>query len=99
MCLCICLPLCECVFASSSSINDPWPQSWALLSFLVHLGCLVVSIVRPTLTWPSGSLTCICNLFACLCTMGTVVYCLIRSTFVESALNLTLEKSQGRHKA
>ena len=87
------------MFASSSSINDPWPQSWPLLSFLVHLGGFVVSIVRPSLTWPTGSLTCMWNLFACLCTMGTGVYCLIRRTFAESAVNLTLEKSQGTHKA
>ena len=39
------------------------------------------------------SLTCVCDLFACVYTRGTSVYSLIRSTFeVESAQNLTPEK-------
>ena len=38
-------------------------------------------------------LVCICDLFACVWTQGTLVYSLIRRTFVESSLNLTPETS------
>ena len=49
------------------------------------LGYLVVSIVHRTVTWTAGSLTCVCDLFAYVCTRGTSVYRLIRRTFVEPA--------------
>ena len=49
------------------------------------LGYFNVSIIHRTLTWTTGSLTCVCDLFACVDTRGTSVYSLIRRTFVESA--------------
>ena len=42
---------------------------------------------------------CACALFACVYTRRTSVYSLIRRTFVESAQNLTPEKSLGGRKA
>ena len=76
--------------SSSSSVNGHRPQSWSLLSFLVHAGHFVVSRVHRTLTWTTGSLTCVS-----IYTRGTSVYSLIRRTFVESAQNLTPESPQG----
>ena len=41
---------------------------------------------------------CMCDLFACVCAWGVSVYSLIRRTFLESAQNLTLEKSRDMPK-
>ena len=60
-----------------------------------------VMIILRTLRWTTASLKCVYG-FACMYTEykeETLVYSLIRKTFVESAQNLTREKSQGRHKA
>ena len=62
------------------------------------LGYFGVSTTRRTLTWTTWSLTCVCVIFACVYSRGTSVYSLIRRTFVESAQNLTPEKSQGGRK-
>ena len=43
------------------------------------LGYLGVYILHRTLTWTTGSLTCVCDLFACVYNRGTSVYSLIRS--------------------
>ena len=45
------------------------------------LGYFGVSIIHPTLTWTTGSLTFTCDLFACVVTWGSSVYSLIRRTF------------------
>ena len=67
------------------------------LTPLVHAVYLGVSLIHGTLIWTTGFLTCVCDL---LCTrIHTSVYSLIRRTFVESAQNLTPEKSQGGRKA
>ena len=58
-----------------------------------------VSREHRILTWTTGSLTCVCDLFACVYRQGTSDYSLIRRTFVESAQNLTPEKSQGGRKS
>ena len=62
------------------------------------LNCFVVSIVHQTLTWSTGSLTCVCDLFACVYTWGTSVYnnSLIRRTFVESVQNFDSREIWGR---
>ena len=57
-------------------------NSKKILTRLVHAGFFVVSIVHRTLTWTTGSLTCVCDLFACVCTLGTSVSGLIRRTYV-----------------
>ena len=60
------------------------------------LGYFGVTIIHQTLTWTTGSLTCICDLFASARTqgdLGLLSRC-IRRTFVESAENLTPEKAQ-----
>ena len=66
------------------------------------LGYFVASIVHGTLTWTTGSLTCVGDLF-CIhgggAGGGTSVHSLVQTTFVESAQHLTLEKSQGGQKA
>ena len=64
-------------------------------------GYFGVSIIRQTLTWTTGSLTCVCDfvVVACVYTRDTSVYCLIQRTFVESAQNLTREKSEVGRKA
>ena len=59
-----------------------------------------VSVIHPTLTWTTGSLTCVsCDLCACVYlythTWGILIYCLGLRTFfvfVESAENLTPER-------
>ena len=33
----------------------------------VHAGCFSVSIIQRTLTWTTGSLTCMCDLFVFIC--------------------------------
>ena len=63
------------------------------------LSYFVASIVHWTLTWTAGPLMCVRDLFACIYTQGTLVYSRIWRTFVESAQNLTLGKSQGGWKA
>ena len=45
------------------------------------LGYLDISIIHRTLTWTTGSLTCVCDLFACVYTRGTSIYSLIRMIF------------------
>ena len=55
------------------------------------LGYLCVFMIQQTLTWTTGSLKCVCNLFACLRMQGTLVYILICRTFLESVQNLSLE--------
>ena len=45
------------------------------------LGYFGVSIVHRTLTWTTGSLTCVRDLFACVYTRGTSIDSLIRRTF------------------
>ena len=49
------------------------------------LDYLGVSTIHCPLTWTTGSLTCVCDLFACVYTRGTSVYSFIRRTFVGSA--------------
>ena len=69
-------------------------------TFNAALGYFGVSIIHQTLTWTTGSFThayAVC--FACVYTRGTLVYSLIRRTFIEPTQNLTLEKSQGGCKA
>ena len=56
-----------------------FPQSTELWHGLQNLRCL----------------TCLCDLFACVYTLGTLVYSLIWRAFVKSAQELTLEKSQS----
>ena len=51
------------------------------------------------LTWTTGSLTCVRDLFARVYTRETSVYSLIQRTFVESAQNSTPEKSQDGSKS
>ena len=47
-----------------------------------HFQCLLgyfdVAIIHRTLTWTTGSLTCVCGLYACAYTLGTSVNSLIR---------------------
>ena len=59
-------------------------------------GYFVVSIVHQTLTRTTGYLACVRDLFA----WGYTLVCrLIQRTLMESAQNLTPEKSQGGRKA
>ena len=55
----------------------------------VHSGCFSVCLIHRTLTWTTGFLTCVCDIFTCVYTrggegggVGTSVYSLIRKTFV-----------------
>ena len=48
------------------------------LTLLGHAWYFVVYIIHQTLTWATGSLTCVCDPFACVYTRGTSVYSLIR---------------------
>ena len=48
---------------------------------MVHVRCFSVSIIHWTLTWNTGSLMCVCDLFACVYTQG-LVQCLIWMTFM-----------------
>ena len=48
------------------------------LTLLGHAWYFVVYIIHQTLTWAPGSLTCVCDPFACVYTRGTSVYSLIR---------------------
>ena len=57
-------------------------------TFSDMLGYISVSIIHRTLTWTTGCLTCICDLFEYVYTLGTSDYSLIRRTFVESAVFL-----------
>ena len=72
MCLCVCVVVvvavddvvfdvdfCVCVFFSF---------------FLVHVDCFTLSIIHRTLTWTSRSLTCVCDLIACVYKRGISVY-------------------------
>ena len=63
-------------------------------------GYFGVSVIHQTLRWTTGSLTWVCDLFACVYTQsqGTLVYNFNRRTFIESAQNLTLEKSWSGRK-
>ena len=36
----------------------------------VHAGCFSVSLIHRTLTWTTRSLTCECDLFACVVHLG-----------------------------
>ena len=65
---------------------------------LVHAaaGYFSVFIIHQTMMWTTGSLMCMCNLFACVhiyiyihTYMGTSVYGLIQMAFVVSLQNLT----------
>ena len=67
-------------------------DSW---HFYFTLGYFVVSIIHRTLTWTTGSLTCVCDFFARLYTRGPSVYSLTRKIVVESAQNLSPDKCQG----
>lgn len=40
------------------------------LTLLVRAGYIAVSITRGTLTWPTGSLACLCDLSVCVYTRG-----------------------------
>ena len=51
-------------------------------TFQCMLGCFGVSIIHQTLTWGTGSLTSVSDLFACLHAWGTSVYGLIWRTLV-----------------
>ena len=66
-----------------------------MVLFQCMLGYFYVSIIH----WTTGSLTCACDLFACVYTQGTSVSSLIQKTFVESVQNLTPEKSWSGHSA
>ena len=75
------------------------PTFWRLGHFQSMLGQFGVSTIHWTLTWTSWSLTCVCDLFALICSRGTSVYSFIWRTFVVSAQNLTLRKSGNGHQA
>ena len=63
------------------------------------LGYFGVSIIRRTRTWTTGSLTCVCGLFACVYTRGTSVFSFIRGIFLQCLKNiLTPGKSRSERK-
>ena len=73
---------------------------WKTLTHLVHAGYF--GCFRPSstefLTWTTGSLACtrMCIFAKCIvCTRGTLVYGVIHKTFVESAHNLSAQKTSG----
>ena len=72
-----------------------------LIRFFLVLDYFRASIISVTEIYYriSGSFMCMCDLFACVCAWGASVYSLIGRTFLESAQNLTLEKSQDRPKS
>ena len=61
--------------------------------------CFVVSLVHQTLTWTTESLTCASDFLHVYIHTGDLGLQFTRRTFVESAQNLTPEKSQGGRKA
>ena len=75
--------------ASSHSVSD--------FCMLDYFG--VFTLHSPPTSDIDRIFNCVCDLFACVYTMGTLVYGLIRRTLVESAQNLTQENSQGGCKA
>ena len=90
------LTLCPNLSSSSSFVYVP---NFTMMTTDTFSACWVI-LVFPESTklghgLRTGSLTCVCGLFACVYTQETSVYSLILWTFVEPALNLTLEKSQG----
>ena len=71
------------------------------MTLLVHAGYFGVSIIHRTRTWTTGSLTCVCDLFACIYTSHGGPRFIVSSEglLVESAQNLTQEESHGVPKA
>ena len=61
------------------------------------LGYFSVSIIHRTPTWTARSLTCICDLFACIYTHGTSVYSLVQTCSV--CAEFDSRESQGGRKA
>ena len=69
-----CLPTRVQLFSApeqSQSASQRFSACWVILMF---------SIIRPALTWTTGSLTCVCDLFCIRVHTGTWVYSLIRRT-------------------
>ena len=62
------------------------------------LGYLDVSTIHRTLTWTTGSLTCVCDLFAWAHTRGNSVHSLIRRTW-RVCTEFDSGEIQGRRKA
>ena len=60
------------------------------------LGYFVVSIVHQTLTWTTGSLTCVCDMFACVYTWGTLFFGLIWRTFVRACTEFDSGEISGQ---
>ena len=59
-------------FRTASHFNTM--KTW---HFWYMLGYFAVPIIPLTLTWTTGSITCLCDIFACVYTRGTSVYSLI----------------------
>ena len=68
----------------------------AHLVFWCTLGYLTVTMIHPTLKWTTGSLTCVCDLFACVYTQGTSVYSLLQRTWVASVPRFEPAVSQSK---
>ena len=51
------------------------------------------------MTWTSGSLTCVSDLFTSVYTLGTLVYSFIQKIFIETADKFIMDNSWGRCKA
>ena len=64
--------------------------------FQCMLGHFVVFIIHRTLTRTTGSLTCVCDLFAYVYTLGTSVYSFIRRIFVRVYTELDSGEMSGR---
>jgi len=63
-----------------------------------HLQCMLdylsVSRIQGTLTWITGSLICVCDLFACVYTQGASIYSLICMAFVENLHRIWLWRNR-----
>ena len=64
-----------------------------ILTFTVHAG-LFVSRIQGTLTWITGSLICVCDLFACVYTQGASIYYLVCTAFVENLHRIWLWRNR-----
>ena len=80
------------------SVQLQYPEDseilWRFWCFWCMLGYSGGSIVHQTLTWTTGSLTCVCDLLSCVhiyIHSGALSFSHIQRTWVESAQNLTPE--------